>query len=135
MIESIRRFVAFAFVALAFSYGVLFIGGRILEASASVPATPLVIRDLYTPGSHIFSGALRVPLSCDHLSVHVKENSTSTYALIFTTWQDPSVVCLPTEELRTFKAVAFTSSSTINFDALLDGASIPIVIVPDHQTK
>ena len=132
----LRRLAVFAVIACAASYVILFILGAISRFDVWNGPTPIVVRDTYEGGAHTFAGALAVPYTCDDVLVRVVQDSTTTYALTFNTWQDSAIRCLPTDATRPFEATVFAPSTGVTFDATMDGTAIPIVIVEqDVQPK
>jgi hypothetical protein len=130
MWDMVRRMVWFAVVSTAASFAVFAVLGNFAIAGAENEG-PVVIRDVLSPGAHQFSGMLLLPLACDELSVQSRPMSSSTYQIIFQTWQDPSIACPPGPTPREFKTVIFAPSVGVEFLATLDGKSFPIEVVPD----
>ena len=134
MLDLIRRLVWFAVVATAACFAIFFVLGNFFVASAQDEG-PVPVRDVITSGTHRLSGILVLPLSCEELSVQPRQVSASEYALVFTTWQDPSIACPQTPTPRQFNAVVFAPSDGISFIATLDGKNIPIIVLPDTATS
>jgi hypothetical protein len=128
MRDAARRLTIFAVVASVFSYGVLLVGGKVVEANATHIIVPMVIRDTPEKGAHILSGTLLLPVSCDELSAHIIEVSTSSFVITLSTWQDPAVTCTQDKISKWFQTVAFAPQKGIVFAAKLDGQDIPMVI-------
>jgi|GEM_PF-2730045 len=129
MKDAARRLTAFAVVASVFSYGVLLVGGNIVEAnSTNIIVAPTVIRDTPEKGAHILSGTLVLPSPCDELSAHTVEVSTSSFVITLSTWQDPAVTCTQDKVSKWFQTVAFAPQKGISFAAKLDGQDMPMII-------
>ena len=131
--DIIRRMVWFAIVATAFSYAVFIVLGNFVTAEAQDEG-PVRIRDVLEPGSHHLSGMVSVPQACDELLVRTEKLSTSSYELIFSTWQDPSVQCSPQSQPREFQAALFAPSTGVQFIATLNGRPLPVLVIPDITT-
>ena len=130
MWDMVRRLVWFAIVSSAASFAIFAVLGNFAIAGAE-NAGPVFIRDVLSPGVHRFSGMLLVPLACDELSVQSKPMSSTTFQLIFETWQDPSIQCPEEPTPREFRTVVFAPSAGVTFFATLDGRGFPIQILPD----
>ena len=124
------RVIWFGAVTCALSYGTFLVVGSIIEAQAFSATAPIMVRDQLSPGIHHLSGMVMVPSSCDQLSVATNPISTTTFELVFQTWQDPAVACSSDEMPRAFRAVLFAPAAGIDFLASLDGANLPIVVLP-----
>ncbi len=112
------------------SYGSYLVAGSIVHARAAGTYDPVVIRDVLGPGIHRLSGMIMVPTPCDQLSVRTHAVSSSTYMLVFKTWREPSVNCDTIEMPRPFHETVFAPATGVEFVATLDGASIPILVLP-----
>ena len=96
------------------------------------PVRPVLVRDTIGVGSHTLSGTIPVSSTCDEVTVKTEQVSTTTYALMFTTWREPHVpLCIEREVTRQFRAIIFASSLGVSFTATLDGEPIPIAVIPD----
>jgi hypothetical protein len=71
-----------------------------------------------------------VPSSCYQLSVHTDALSSVAYNLTFKTWQDPAVDCSADEVPRQFHEILFAPAAGVDFFATLDGADLPIAVIP-----
>jgi hypothetical protein len=113
----------------------MYFGGKIVEANATNIIIPIVIRDTPQKGAHILSGSIVVPSSCNELSAHILEVSTSSFVITLSTWQDPTVTCTHNKVSKWFQTVAFAPKKGVAFAAKLDGSYIPMVIenVPEEQ--
>ena len=127
--DIVRRIVWFAIVLVAFSYAVFFVLGNFLTAQAEDQG-PVQILDTLAPSSHTLTGMMFVPQSCDELLVRTEELATSTYELLFSTWEDPAVACSEDAVPREFRAALIAPSTGITFTASLDGRPIPILVTP-----
>src|SRR6185369_2721836 len=87
----------FIVLAVVISYPAYLVAGNIAHAQASKQNEPVLVRDELGTGVHHLSGMIMVPSSCDQLSVRTESSSKAVYRLIFRTWRDPSVECLPDE--------------------------------------
>ena len=120
----------FAVVAVLVAYSLYLIIGGMVNAQASGVGGPILIRDDLRANQHQLSGMVTVPTPCDQLSVKTEALSASTYALVFTTWHEPSVDCGTDPTPRAFRTTIFAPASGIYFVATLDGVSLPIAVVP-----
>ena len=120
----------FAIIASAVAYATFLAAGSIVTAEASGAYLPVMIRDDVGPGSHRLSGMIMVPSPCDELLVRTESLGTTTRALIFSTWRDPSLTCIHGETPRSFHATVFAPSADAKFVATLDGAGFPIMVIP-----
>ena len=132
MWDMVRRMVWFAIVLTAASFAIFSVLGNFAISSAENRG-PVLIRDVVSTDVHTISGMLLLPLSCDELSVQSKPVSSSTYQLIFDTWQDPSIPCPEEPTAREFKTVIFAPQMGITFFATLNGQGFPIQVTPDYS--
>lgn len=96
------------------------------------PIRPVLVRDTIGVGSHTLTGTIPVSSTCDEVTVKTEQVSSTTYALMFTTWREPHVpLCIEQEVTRQFRTIVFASSLGISFTATLDGEPIPIAVIPD----
>jgi len=130
--DMMRRMVWFAIVLTAASFAIFAVLGNFAISSAENEG-PVLIRDVVTPGVHNLSGMILLPLSCDELSTQSKPVSSTTYQLIFETWQDPSIACPEEPTPREFKTVIFAPQTGVTFFATLDGQGFPIQVTPDDS--
>lgn len=126
----ISRMLWFLVVAIVLSYATYLVAGSVVHAQASRENQAVIIRDELGAGVHHLSGMLMVPTSCDQLSVRTEAISSSTFTLIFRTWREPSVDCIFDETPRYFRAILFAPAVGVQFTATLDGAGLPIVVLP-----
>ena len=129
MMEVVRRLVWFTLVACVAAYSVYFFVGSAIEAQAA-DSGPVAIRDVLSSNTHNLFGMVPVPSTCRELSVRTEARSETAFAIIFTTWQDPSVVCTVDTVPRAFHAVLFAPAVGVSFVATLDGAPLPIAVIP-----
>ena len=130
MYEMFSRVVWFFVVASAVAYATYLVAGSIVNAQASDAYRPVVIRDELGPGVHHLSGMVMVPTLCHELTLRTEEVSATAYALLFRTWREPSMDCASEEVPRYFRAVLFAPAAGVEFIATLDGAGLPIVVMP-----
>ena len=128
--EMALRILWFVVLAAALSYGSYLLVGNVVNAQASNTYGPTVVRDVLGPGSHDLSGMVMVPTPCDELIVHTEAISPTSYVLLFETWREPSVTCGKEETPRTFHETLFAPAAGVEFAATLDGAGLPIVVLP-----
>ena len=131
MAEIIRRMVWFAAIAGIISYATYIVAGTLVQADAAGSNEPVVIRDELRPGAHHLSGMVMVPSPCDQLSVKIEMIAPGTYAIIFTTWHEPSVACPDEEMPRHFRIPLAAPSAGITFTATLDGRNLSIMVIPE----
>lgn len=137
MREIIQRMLWFTIVASAIAYAVYLAAGSIVNAQASGAYEAVIIRDELAAGQHQLSGMIMVPTPCDQLSVHTQTLSSSQFMLVFTTWHESSVMCAADTTPRYFRATLFAPAAGVDFAATLDGAGLPIVVMPTvvHPAK
>lgn len=133
MLGTLIRLVWFTIVASAIAYVIFLVAGSLTNTDI-FSSNPIVIRDVLGSGTHQLSGMLMVPSTCDDLSAQTQELSSTTYELVFQTWQESSVVCKNEETPREFHVVAFAPATGVQFLATLDGTGFPIVVVPETLT-
>jgi len=129
MPETVLRMLWLGLSLCAFSYVLFLALGSIVEAQAYGASAPVVVRDELSSSEHLLSGMVTVA-SCDELSVQTTMVSSTTYALIFQTWQDPSVSCTPDQMPRAFRTTLYAPMAGIQFIATLNGADLPIAVLP-----
>lgn len=134
MWDMVRGMVWFAVVSTVASFAIFAVLGNFAIAGAENEG-PVVIRDVLSPGVHQFSGMIVLPLACDELSVQSEPVSSTTYMLVFQTWQDPSIACPSEPTPREFKTTVFAPSAGVVFLATLDGNGFPIEVEPDISTS
>lgn len=130
MLDMLRRLVWFGIVSTTFAYAFLLIAGSVVSAQAARLYDPVILRDELSPGAHHLSGMVMVPSRCDQLTLHTEMLSTTTYALLFTTWREPSVTCEEEEVPRAFREVVFAPAANVRFVASLDGKPFSVVVIP-----
>ena len=127
MSPSFARGVWTCVLIAACSYaGYTFFGSQLL-AQSSGAQSPVLIRDVITPGKHEFSGVVPVGFSCETLSVKVVTQEHAE-ELQFTTWADPAVTCSPGPVPRQFSTEAFGPADQ-PFVATLDGEPLAIAVL------
>lgn len=134
MLDAVRSLVWFAIVATIACFAIFFVLGNFFVVSAQ-NSGPMPVRDIVNSGAHHLSGMIVLPLSCDELSVQPQEISANAYALVFSTWENPSTTCPATPTPREFNAVVFAPASGISFIAVLDGKNVPITVIPETSTS
>ena len=125
-----QRILWFTVLTVLISYAAYLIVGGIVNAQTSGADATVVIRDELGPNSHQLSGMVMVPSSCDQLSVDTKTLSPTSFELVFSTWQEPSVHCSADETPRFFEKTLFAPAAGITFSATLDGEGLPIAVIP-----
>ena len=120
----------FSVIASVTAYATFLVAGSFVNAQAASVAAAIVVRDELSPGSHHISGMVMVPSPCYQLSVHTDALSSTSYNLTFRTWKDSAVECPPDEVPRQFHEALFAPAAGVDFFATLDGASIPILVLP-----
>ncbi len=124
------RVLWFAVGAVALSYVSYLVVGSVVNARAAGVYEPVLVRNVFSAGAHHLSGMVTVPSPCDQLSVRTQALSSTTYMLNFSTWREPSVDCKNDETPRAFHAILFAPPLGVQFGATLDGAGLPIVVLP-----
>lgn len=81
--------------------------------------------------THTLTGTLVVPSECHGLEARVVETeaATSTYHILFTTWQEPYRDCPRASALKRFRVVLFAPAEGTNFTASLDGTALQLHVV------
>jgi hypothetical protein len=120
----------FTIVSCAIASIVLIGVGKMVYANAAGENDPTVVRDELGLGSHHLYGMVMVSQTCDELQDHIQLVSSTTYEVVFDTWQEPSVPCLNQRTPRVFHESIFAPPTGVEFVATLDGAVLPIAIVP-----
>lgn len=128
--DIIRHMVWFFIIASVVAYATFLVAGSVVNAQAASIASPVAIRDELGPGSHHLSGMVMVPASCYQLSVRTDVLSATSYNFTFKTWRDPAVDCSADEVPRQFHAILFAPAAGVDFFATLDGANLPIEVIP-----
>lgn len=130
MIDLIGRLLWFGIVSAAFSYVFFLTMGNFVHQKAAGTYDPVLVRDELSPGSHHLAGMIMVPSPCDELSMHTEQISTTTYALLFKTWREPTVTCNDEEVPRSFREVVFAPALGVRFIASLNGSAFPVAVLP-----
>lgn len=130
MFETIRHLAWFTILACAIAFVVLVFVGKLVFAQAAGEHDPILVRDELGPSSHHLSGMVAVPSSCDELQERVEALSSTTYTIVLTTWREPSVPCQGSKIPRAFRDALFAPATGVAFTAVLDGAPIPILVLP-----
>jgi hypothetical protein len=113
------------------------LGSTALVANAVVSAQDqsqriLIVRDRIGVGSHTLSGIISLASSCDEVAVVTDRISSTTYALRFKTWREPSIQsCIQQESARQFYAVVFASSYGVSFRASINGEPIRVSVIEE----
>jgi len=128
--DVIRRMAWFIVVAIIVSYATYLAIGSTINAQAASIAGPVAIRDVLGPGAHHLSGMVMVPSSCYQLSEQTQTLSSAAFDLTFTTWQDPAIGCSGDQVPRQFHETLFAPATGVDFYATLDGANLPIEVIP-----
>lgn len=131
--EMLRRIVWFALVACACAYAIYLVAGSFVESNAS-HRVPLVIHDSLAPGVHTLEGTITLSRSCDNVTVSTSQIASSSYALVFETWQSGSDTCTTEPTARDFQAIVLAPATGTRFYATLDGALLPIQVVSTNAS-
>jgi hypothetical protein len=80
---------------------------------------------------HTLTGTLVVPSECHGLEARVVETNatSSSYHILFTTWQEPYRDCPRVSALKRFRVVLFAPPEGARFSASLDGAVMQLHVV------
>ena len=124
------RLAWFGVAASAVSFSGFLVAGNIAHDRAAGISQPVMIRDVFGRGVHHLSGMIMVPTPCDELFVHTQAVSSTTFMLFFNTWHEPSIDCAQNETPRPFHETFFAPAAGITFVATLDGAGLPIAVLP-----
>ena len=133
MKDALVRLVWFFIVACATSYVVFLIAGSAIRAQAIDESRIFLIRDSLKPGVHYLSGIVMAPSTCAQISVRSKQVSTTTYELIFTSWEEPSVPCVQDDTPRSFRAVVFAPAAGVQFIGSLNEEPLSLAVIPVVQ--
>lgn len=102
--------------------------GSIIFASAENELQEIVLRDVYREEMHELSGMVIVPTDCYDISIRTRDVTARVTAIIFETWEQPSVVCEKVPTPRAVRASVF-GDKELQFRALLDGEWVPLRVV------
>jgi len=128
MADLIRRLVWFFVVAALVAYAIFLAAGTVISREA-LDATHIAnVRDSLAPGEHSLAGIVMVPSTCSELSTRTQQLTPTSFELIFTTWQEPSVPCEMIDTPRPFRAVVFAPAAGIQFTATMDGEPLDIAV-------
>lgn len=133
MKEALVRLVWFFIIACAVSYTVFLVAGSAIRAEAIDESRIVLIRDSLKPGVHYLSGIIMAPSTCAQISERTTQLSTTTYHLIFTSWEEPSVACIREDTPRSFRVVVFAPSAGIEFIGSLDDTPLRLAVIPVIQ--
>lgn len=124
------RFAWLFIVLVVLAYLVFLFLGSFITAHAIDESRIVTIRDSLQPGVHQLSGMVMVPRTCAELAVQTTALSSSTYALQFTTWNEPSVACITDDTPRAFTTTVFAPAAGVRFVGSLDDAPLSVVVYP-----
>jgi hypothetical protein len=128
--EVVRRMFSFAIAACAVAYLVYFLAGASIYAEAQAKTKTVWIRDQISPSAHHISGLVTVKNSCTELTEKVEQLSPLLFKLKFTTWEHPNTECTDYPVQKQFYEIVFAPAVGVHFIATLDGASLPLIVVP-----
>jgi len=135
MKDAFVRLVWFFVIACAVSYGVFLVAGSAIRAQAIDETRIVLIRDSLKPGVHYLSGIIMAPSTCAQISERSVQISTTTYQLVFTSWEEPSVTCVREDTPRSFRVVVFAPAAGIQFIGSLDGEPLQLAVIPVIERK
>lgn len=136
MTLAILRSLVWLFLILTVGLGSTSIVANAVVASQAKNQRVFIVRDGIGAGSHTLSGTIPVSSSCEEVTVTTERTSSTTYALRFKTWKEPSIpTCADQEATRQFHAVVFASSYGITFGATVNGEPIRIAVIEDVPIK
>ena len=131
--DIVLRLAWFVIATTALSYGSYTGVTYFLNSVPGGEAAPMLeIVDQLRPGVHQLTGTITVPSACNELKVRVENTAPNVYTLVFQTWEDPYVPCAKTPVPRNFGTTAFAPAVGVQFEAQLDGESIPVVVRPSY---
>ena len=130
MKDAIVHLVWFFIVACAVSYLVFLVAGSTIRAQALDESRIVLVRDSLKPGVHYLSGIVMAHSTCAQISVRSQQVSTTTYQLIFTSWEEPSVSCVQDDTPRSFRAVVFAPAAGIELIGVLDDEPLQLAVIP-----
>jgi len=114
---------------IAAAYLTFVVSNRIFNSSMA-SSTPAIVRDVIQKDEHHLYGKILVPRSCDEVSYQIENPAQNQYILAFTTWEEPSVVCLNTPTERVFDTVIFAPTIGTEFSATLDKTPLQLAVYP-----
>lgn len=123
-----RRAVWIVVVVCTIAYTLFIVIQGFLHANA---ANVTIVHDDVSVGNHHLHGTILVPSSCDEITVRAQQVSTTTFTIMFDSWQHPSPVCLSQATPRDFNTSVFAPDKSVQFIATYNGSSYPIIV----QTK
>lgn len=130
MIDALMRLVWFFCIACAISYLVFLIAGANIRAQALDASRIVLVRDSLKPNVHYLSGIVMARSTCAQISVRSVQVSDTTYRLVFTSWEEPSVACVQEDTPRSFRAVVFAPAAGIHFTGSLDDEPLQLAVIP-----
>ena len=128
--EVLRRMFMFAVAACAIAYLVYLMAGASIYAQAEAKEKTVWVRDQISPSAHHISGLVTVHSSCTELSEKIEQLSPLLYKLKFTTWVHPNTECTDYPVQKQFYEIVFAPAVGVHFIATIDGASLPLIVVP-----
>ena len=126
----IRHVAWFSVLACAVAYAIFLFSGSAMHAGAERVAAPILVRDVLEPGVHHLSGMIQVDSTCKEVVLHTNKVDTFTYALSFSTWEEPSIPCPRETVIRVFNATVFAPAVGVDFLATLDEIPLNIAVFP-----
>lgn len=133
MIVAVLRSLVWLFLIIGLGLGSTFIVANAVVNAQMNSQRPIVMRDSLGIGSHSLSGTILLASSCDEVIVSTEQISTTSYAIRFKTWREPSVVSCDTTgtSAREFHAIVFAPSFGVEFTATINDISVPVAVIPD----
>mgnify|MGYP001596961820 CR=1 FL=1 len=128
--EVLRRMFTFAVAASVVAYLVYMIAGASIYAQVEAKEKTVWVRDQISPSAHHLSGLVTVKSSCTELSEKIEQLSLLLYKLKFTTWEHPNTECTDYPVQKQFYEIVFAPAVGVHFIATIDGASLPLIVVP-----
>ena len=120
----------FAIAASLVSYVVYLLAGASIYAQADVKEKTVWVRDQISPNAHHISGLVSVKSSCMELTEKTEQLSPFLYKLNFTTWEHPNTECTSYSVQKQFYEIVFAPAVGVKFIATINGASLPLIVVP-----
>ena len=130
MTDVMRRVLIFTLTAVALSYLVFVLAGASIYARADDKTNTVWVRDEISPNTHHLAGLVTVPSSCTELNEKTEQLSPVLFKLEFSTWEHPNTECLHEPVQKEFYEIIFAPAVGVHFIATLDGATLPIIVVP-----
>lgn len=132
MIVAILRSLVWLLLILVVGLGSTSIVANAVVGAQAKSQRVVIVRDGIGAGSHTLSGTIPVASVCDEVTVTTERMSSTTYALRFKTWREPSIPsCTLQEATREFHAVVFASSFGVSFSASINGEPIRIAVIEE----